>query len=95
MSYAKGALSISLCVLLSGCVAVWGAAHKVINADEKGITIQYDPTVTSSIRAQVIARDHCKSMGKLSEPVSSEMPGILLGIIEEVYSCVPQQGGNG
>lgn len=94
MLYAKAIAAASLCVLLPGCVAVWGAAHKVVSADENGITIQYDPTVTSSVRAQVLARDHCKSIGKVSEPVSSEMPGILLGIIEEVYSCVPQKGLN-
>ena len=78
---------------LSGCVAVWGAAHKVVSADSNGIKIQYDPFSTSSVRATVLARDHCKTYGKVAEPVSAEMPGMLLGIIEETYRCVTPPSG--
>ena len=73
---------------LSGCIAVWGAAHKVVSADKNGITIQYDPFSTSSLRAQVLARDHCETFGKKSRPVGSRMAPFLLGIIEETYDCV-------
>jgi hypothetical protein len=81
------ALSVS-CAVLSGCVAVWGQAHNVVSADESGITIQYDRSLTSTARTQVLAREHCKKFGKSAEPASAEMPGILLGIIEERYLCI-------
>jgi hypothetical protein len=74
-------------LLLNGCVAVWGGAHKVIYSDSEKFVVQYDPAATSSIRGQVLARKHCESFGKKAEGVSSEMPGILLGIIEDVYIC--------
>jgi len=73
---------------LSGCVAIWGAAHKVVSADENSINIQYDKTLTSSARASALAREHCKKFGKLSEPIEAKMPGILFGIIEESYACI-------
>lgn len=81
-------LVVAAMIPLSGCVAVWGAAHKVVSADENGIKIQYDPFSTSSVRATVLAKEHCKKFSKIAEPVNSEMPGVLLGIIEETYACV-------
>ena len=79
MLYAKFAMSLGLSVLLSGCVAVWGAAHRVETSDENGITVRYDPTLTTSLRAQMIAREHCRSFGKESEPLSAEV-SVLSGI---------------
>ena len=93
MQYAKGAMSMGLCALLSGCVAVWGAAHHVENADANGIKVKYDPGLTTSVRAQVVAREHCQSFGKDSEAVSAETSP-LSGIAEEVYRCIPKKGAN-
>lgn len=90
MRVSERMMAVFSCMTLTGCVAVWGEAHKVVLADPNGIKIQYDPTLTSGLRAQVLARKHCKEFGKVSEPVSAEMPGILLGIVEETYRCVPQ-----
>lgn len=75
---------------LTGCVAVWGEAHKIISSDSNGIKIQYDKTLASSARTAAIAREHCKKFSKVAEPVGSEMPGMLFGIIEDSYSCVPK-----
>lgn len=75
-------------VLLTGCVAVWGEAHKVVSADSNGIKIQYDTALTSSARTAMLARVHCKKFGKTSEPVEAEMPGLLIGIMEESYECI-------
>ena len=74
-------------ISLSGCIAVWGAGHKVVKADAHGITIQFDKGVTNSLSMQVIAKKHCKQFDKVAEPVSSEMPGALFGILEDTYSC--------
>ncbi|MES3022479.1 MAG: hypothetical protein V4857_12945 [Pseudomonadota bacterium] len=73
---------------VSGCVTVWGEAHKVKSEDENGIKIQYDSSLTSSARTSAMARNHCKKFGKTAEPMSAKMPGLLLGIIEETYACV-------
>jgi len=74
--------------LFCGCVAIWGGAHNVVHSDESSITIQYDNMATSSVRAGILARQHCNKYGKEAEPVSAEMPGLLIGIIEEKYICI-------
>jgi aspartate 1-decarboxylase len=78
---------LTIPLLLTGCIAVWGAAHKVVKADETEIVIQYDPFVTSSVRAMVLAKEHCKKYEKTAVPEGSRMAPFLLGIIEETYSC--------
>ena len=81
------ALFLLSTVLLVGCVAVWGAAHKVVSSDSSGIKIQFDPSsTTSSTRTAAIAREHCKTFGKTAEPSNATMP--YLGIIEDSYACV-------
>ena len=80
---------------LTGCVAIWGEAHKVVSEDASGIKIQYDRGLTSSARTTAIARNHCKKFGKVAESVSAEMPGLLLGIIEEEYACVTPEPTHG
>ncbi|MFW8602508.1 hypothetical protein ACOHYD_13650, partial [Desulfobacterota bacterium M19] len=82
------ALLCAACLASAGCAVVWGAAHKVVREDENSISIQYDPMLTSTVRAMILAKEHCKKYGKIAEPVKSEMPGALLGIIEETYECV-------
>jgi len=93
MQYAKAVMVLGIVSLLSGCVAVWGAAHHVENADANGITVKYDPGLTTSVRAQVVAREHCQSIGKDSEAVSAETSP-LSGIAQEVYRCIPKKGSN-
>lgn len=93
MSFGKTILPILASTLLSGCVVAWGAAHNVEQSDENGITVRYDPGLTSSTRAQIVAREHCKSVGKVSEAVSAKT-SVLSGIAEEVYHCVPSQAAN-
>ena len=75
-------------ISLSGCIAVWGEAHKIVSADANGMKIRYDPEFTSSARMAALAREHCKKFNMVAEPTSAEMPGVLLGIIEESYSCI-------
>lgn len=77
-------------LILTGCVAIWGEAHKITSSDSNGIKIQYDKAFASSARTAAIAREHCKKFNKVAEPVGSEMPGLLLGIVEDSYSCVPK-----
>ena len=75
----------------SGCVAVWGEAHKITSSDSNGIRIQFDKAYASSARTAAIAREHCKKFNKVAEPVGSEMPGLLFGIIEDSYNCSPKE----
>jgi hypothetical protein len=78
----------SLTLVLQGCVAVWGQAHNVTQADETGFTVQYDKALTSTARTSKLAKEHCEKYGLVAEPVDAKMPGLLLGIIEERYNCV-------
>lgn len=88
MNHMKHVVSIFIIGFsLSGCVAVWGGAHKIVSADSNGMRIRYDSGLTSSARTSAIAREHCKKFGKIAEPVDAEMPGALFGIIEETYEC--------
>ena len=80
---------------LVGCAVVWGGAHKIVSADDNGIKIQYDTSLTSSVRTAAIAREHCKKLGKVAEPISAEMPGLLIGIVEEKYDCIAPAPSNG
>jgi hypothetical protein len=84
----KVIFAITALLALCGCVAVWGEAHKVMEANSEGIRIQYDKAMTSSVRTTAIAREHCKKYGKVAEPLDSRMPGMLFGIIEESFSCI-------
>jgi hypothetical protein len=75
-------------IVLSGCAAGWGAAHDVKFADENKFVIQYDRALTSSVRTQALAAEHCAKYNRVPKAVDAKMPGILLGIIEETYDCV-------
>jgi len=75
----------------SGCVAVWGSAHQITRADSDQFVVRYDPSLTSSVRTQALATAHCKEFGKVAVPKDSGMPGVLLGIIEETFACVPKE----
>ena len=72
----------------SGCVATWGAAHKVKFADENTFVVQYDTALTSSVRTARLATEHCAKYDRKAVAVDAGMPGILLGIIEETYDCI-------
>lgn len=82
-------ISLFFLVALTSCVAVWGEAHKVVESDTNGIKIQYDSALTSTARASFLAKEHCQKYGKIAEPINAKMPGLLFGIIEESYLCVP------
>ena len=76
------------CCTMSGCVAAWGDSKKVTRANEAGIAIQYDNAMFSSAGAKMIADKHCAEFGKIAEIEDVQIPGVLLGIIQETYSCV-------
>lgn len=84
----KPLFMLLVATFLTGCVAVWGQAHKVTKADETGFTVQYDKALTSTARTSRLAKEHCAKHGLVAESVDAKMPGMLLGIIEESYACV-------
>lgn len=75
-------------IVLSGCAAGWGAAHKVKFADENTFVVRYDTALASSVRTQALASEHCAKYNRVPKAADAKMPGILLGIIEETYDCV-------
>lgn len=80
-------LIILIVFFVSGCAVVWGGAHSIKRADENRFVIQYDTALTSSVRARRLAEEHCGKYGKKAIGDDAQMPGILLGIIEESYKC--------
>jgi hypothetical protein len=84
-------LTLTSALLISGCAAVWGGAHNIVEADDRKIVIQYDSGLTSSVRTAALAKEHCKKFDKEAEGFHSEMPGILLGIIQDTYQCVAKK----
>ena len=79
---------LSCSFALSGCVAAWGAAHNVMFADENTFVVQYDTGLTSSVRTQALASEHCAQYNRTAKAVDAKMPGVLFGIVEETYDCV-------
>jgi len=73
---------------LTGCVAAWGDSKEIKRADEAGLVIQYDSALFSSAGAAKIAGDHCAGYGKQAEIQDVQMPGLLVGIIQETYACI-------
>ena len=74
--------------LTTACVATWGEAHNIKEANADSITIQYDSALASHGRTVALAEEHCAGYGKDAEFVADGMPGLLLGIIETKFNCV-------
>ena len=87
-------LYISILSILTGCAAVWGGSYKIKEENEFGVTFQYDSALNSSAMMQKMAMKHCEKSNKKAEIQSARMPGLLLGIIEEKYSCVEKTTEN-
>lgn len=75
-------------VSISGCVALWGKSYNEAKSDANGISLQYDHSLSSTSEMTAIANQHCQKYGKTAKLDSSKMPGVMVGIIEESYSCV-------
>jgi hypothetical protein len=74
---------------LPGCVAAWGDSKKVTRADESAFIIQYDNALYSSAGAKMMADQHCAKYARSAQIQDVGMPGMLVGIIQETYACVP------
>jgi hypothetical protein len=54
-------------VVLAACAGApvgWGGTHEVVMANEKAITVLYDPFLGGHDDAYRIATEHCKKFGK-------------------------------
>lgn len=74
---------------LGGCVALWGKSYNVDKSDQSGIVLQYDHALANTTEMTAIANEHCKKYNKLAQQTDSGMPGLMVGIIQETYKCVP------
>lgn len=64
-----GLVTVSLCVALSGCAAVWGRAYKVEFLNSSRVVINYDPALTDVGSLLNVAQRKCQLYGKDAEPV--------------------------
>ncbi len=62
--------AISAFLLLSGCVAVWGSAYNIEAESDTGVTITYDPSLTSSGAIEAVAAQECGRYQKVAVPKS-------------------------
>ena len=78
-----------ICCILSGCVAVWGAAYHVESEDSSGGAIRYDHVVISERAALVHANEVCAKYQKTAS-IERESYGVIMpgGSIDEMsFSC--------
>lgn len=62
----------------------WGGSHEVSLANEKAITVVYDPIMGGYEKAQHAATEHCKQYGKSPVPTVSGNRGVLP---TQTYEC--------
>jgi hypothetical protein len=67
------AAAAAVSVGLGGCVAVWGAGHKVTHKDDSSIVVEADPSFTSGAELETIAENHCKPRGGKAVKESERM----------------------
>lgn len=78
---------VSLIFLLAGCAGApvgWGGTHRVSLANERAISILYDPLVGGGSEANQAATQHCQKYGLSPVPTNKTNSGVL---IEQVYEC--------
>lgn len=81
----KCVLSLALCFIMTGCVAVWGKSFSVIETTPDKIVIEYDPALAIAFDLDKTANSHCNSVGKLAERVDDIHD--YLGIYQTTYNC--------
>ena len=64
MNHVRNAFFLFGAMLLTGCVAVWGAPYKVEAQSADAMTVHYDTHFIDRSDIQTIARDHCNRYGK-------------------------------
>ncbi len=65
---------IILMLPLAACANVpagWGGSHDIVLANEKAITIAYDPLLGGHSKAQQVATEHCAQFDKSPVPTVS------------------------
>ena len=79
-----------LLLLLSACTtgAVgWGQTHEVTFANEKAITVTYDPVVGGRKPAMQAAQDHCAKYKKTAVPTETVKEDMYKIITTQTFEC--------
>ena len=73
-------------LLLTACTnkVGWGKSHEVVLANEKAITVIYDPLMGGYKKAQIAATEHCQKHDKDPVPTLTGDQGTLL---TQTYEC--------
>ncbi len=73
--------------LLAGCAGApvgWGGTHEVTLANERAISIVYDPMMGGYGAANRAASEHCQRYGHSAVPTNKSKNGVLT---EQVFEC--------
>jgi len=81
----KKLLCITLFITLTGCVAVWGASHKVTMKNSNSVVIEYDRVFANANTMLQTAQKECSNFGKNAVLISSGPA--YLGIQVNTYRC--------
>lgn len=76
-----------MCLTLAGCASApvgWGGTHQITMANEKSISIVYDPLVGGYPAANKAATEHCNNYGLSPVPTNKIKNGVLT---EQVFVC--------
>jgi hypothetical protein len=81
--------AVLLALLFSGCAIPgapvgWGGTHRVIAANEKSVTIEYDSVVGGYEHAVAEANRICGQSGKSAVPTANHHEGVLR---VQVFEC--------
>jgi predicted small secreted protein len=74
-----------LSMVLTGCVAVWGAGYEIQNQNADAITIQYDTHFASLAEVQKVAQANCDAYDK--DAVQRGQSESMWGISTVSFAC--------
>ncbi len=80
-------LFLSASLFLAACAGApvgWGGTHQVTLANERAISIVYDPLVGGYPAANKAATEHCQKYGLNPVPTTKTKNGVLT---EQVFEC--------
>jgi hypothetical protein len=78
---------LALLLILPGCAGApvgWGGTHEVTLANERAISIVYDPLVGGYGAANKAATEHCQKYSLSPVPTNKTPNGVLT---EQVFEC--------
>ena len=77
------------CIILSGCVTMWGSPTHVESEDSSGVVIKYDSIQVGVAAVDKLANESCGKYQKVAVSKSKKSADIIAGgsLMEATYTC--------